>query len=356
MSDIKFSNNDKYPHADVMLLHKVHNKLFKKLFLGYNDEKERRNSAELTNYFQKIKDYIQSNQKDTDNPLSDVFEQIVYDYVKPLNYAKKNLFNFNSGSGRKAGDKFEKVLAIICNAAIDALNSRTGNTERIIEAKQVGTTSVTANIVLSLEKDFRKQFDSEFAKVEPKIKNSDLVRFSKRSGKTDVSVSGGKIFEGEVEAQDFLANFVKLINGKSFTAKNYSDISNVGLGSTNPFRIYMSALAFIGEGHSSKTKDNLKIYYSTQKSLKHNRSGTKEHDFHIKSTYELIGVGQAIEIGQLARMPDYLIINERRGNKIQVYSTKMLIYDEIKNNKKRMNLDIDVKTGKEKIVFNSTVI
>lgn len=132
---------------------------------------------------------------------------------------------------------------------------------------------------------------------------------------------------------DKLVALTALLNNYKISLKNYADLSNVGLGKTQPFKAYAAVLKALDYSDKQIVESYLraKCCYYNAVTLK-----SKEHSNHkdsiintfgkIKSVYELIGLGLISQDGKFKDDVQLIIINQYTSNKnIRVFDTTTLI-------------------------------
>jgi len=98
------------------------------------------------------------------------------------------------------------------------------------------------------------------------------------------------------EVQEFLS----LLQGSNITAKNYTNMNSIHLGSTKYFRVVSSIMEDIGMANS--TPSILDVYYKTYRARVNSKTKPQmyPHKVHMRFAYELLGAGQYYDInGQL---------------------------------------------------------
>lgn len=319
-----------------------------KLFLQTHDDIKTRYSMEKNShnmlevkliqfYLQRIKNAILTlkinpNAYIADDFIKDFFERCQKRGINPM-----TLFEYNDLSFSRAGIKFEQDLVNVINACIPDSDFNSSNF-----AQQFGYNKATSKLEFSKDEltgYYTKWVDAlrtniqtgteEWVKATFGQKNfgtSDLnlYRLGAVEGKIDILVPQSHLqinFETSPEVEKFFS----LINGKKITAKNYFDISSVKLGNTNIFRIYMTILPEVGRSKEESLRMfYIQRYYHNIKKNDDKGLSVLLHDYHIRFTYELMGVGLIYD-GEKLGPADLLIINERAGSLIKVYNTYMIL-------------------------------
>lgn len=317
-----------FKDTGVLLSNVVHPNIENKLFLKNKAliDKEVAEAAELETLFQEIKDYVQNRNS---HLLKDDFAKAIIDNMpKDL----QNIFDYTGMINNDAGMKFEAEVANIVSSVFKQVEGQYPDYSKIEMGSKLANAGIGVTIAYpELSEIFGEKFVQKALQsiVQP-IKNSagsdQLFELRGQSGKIDVQAPTKASTVLNYGANYKLQRFYELLSGSSFTAKNYISTEstrrvNVKLGDTSSFRVYMATLAF--SNPELNLDEKKKIFYAV-KNTKSNIA--KQHNYHIRFTYELIGPGLYYN-GVLLGECKFLIVNERNGSGIRVFSTKQLIYN-----------------------------
>lgn len=315
-----------FKDTGILLSTVVHPQIEDKLFLKQKSivDQEITEAAELEAMFQEIKDYVSS-----DNHIlkNDFVEGILENMPQDI----AQLFKYDNMSNQAAGAAFERDLGNIISSIFKQMEGEAPDYSTI----ELGAKTAGVNITLTypeIEKIFGKKFIQRVLQygIEPIVNQTSgdkLYKLKDKQGKIDILVPTRGRITLEYEGNEKLHRFYNLLSGSSFTAKNYlvkdgSDRTvRVKLGSTSSFRVYMATLSFSNPELNKDEK--MKVYYASRATRS---SVAQEHKKHIRFVYELIGPGlyyNGISLGECK----FLIVNERGGKGIRVFSTKQLIYN-----------------------------
>lgn len=317
----------KFKDTGVLLSQVVHPNIENKLFLKNKNivDKEVAEAQELEAIFQEIKDYVRTDHHMLKN---DFVEGILENLPQDI----KQLFNYDDMSNYAAGAAFERDLGNIISSVFEQMEGITPDYQKIELGAQTATAGLGVTLTYPMiESVFGKKFIEQVLKyaVEPVIDQTSgdvMYKLKDKQGKIDILSPTNGTITLDYEGNDKLTRFYSLLSGASFTAKNYLVRNNdravrVKLGSTSSFRVYMSTLSF--SNPELNQDERVKIYFASRNTR---NAIAKEHKKHIRFVYELIGPGlyyNGISLGECK----FLIVNERNGPGIRVFSTKQLIYN-----------------------------
>lgn len=274
----------------------------------------KKKADKLEKYLKEIKEAMQSNNILDNNFLPSVLQ----------NY--KDLFdykNFTSKQNYQSGLKFEKDLLTIINTYFNEYTKQ----ENLV--KNIGGEDAAPTMRI-LEEDLAKFYgkfteQATMSALQKEDGESEWFNFRGKQGKIDLLMSESQI-EYKYEVSPKIKEFLELLNGSKISAKNYLSVNNqmrVKVGDTSNIKVYAAVLSFLYPNITYREYE--KAYFAARKARK---KETEEHKKHIKFVYELIGPGLKYEGKDLGTV-DYLIINERNGENLKVFSTKYLIYENL---------------------------
>ena len=354
----------------------VHNKLSMKF------EKNYKNYDKMADKATKILNDIKN--------LQGNYAGLQEEITKFLGFKDKNggigtLFHRRGSNSAETGWYFEREIAalrqILINKALERLGEKitvpTGhqmngeqriNVNLDFETGRVTATPTNRGKRLEdiLEGDILKQEYLEAVMaisrltLDPKISN--LIVYQAKQTKSDMHGGKGTAgFDLRWDTGKDLEWLGKFLSSYNFSLKNYSDLRQVHLGETNPYRAYFSVLSKLGYGQNIIHNSYLRAFCCYINSVKMTSGNHQEHQKyitthmgHIQSAFELIGMGLTTSEGW-SDNADFLIVNNYiQGGGIKVISTASLMYDTL-NAEKSQSGKIFVST-KNPFAFSSTTI
>lgn len=126
--------------------------------------------------------------------------------------------------------------------------------------------------------------------------------------------------------------FLQTLRNIRITAKSYTDVTSIASGKTSLYRSISSVLSDLGYGPSI-IESVYKYYNQGRKKLNFE---DKNHLNHLVYVYQVLGVGQYIDINgvpQRLAETDYLVVYDRKNNVIKVRSTRALALNNLQNKK-----------------------
>lgn len=246
--------------------------------------------------------------------------------LKNLGLFPGQLFNYNNSalSDSQLGFQFEKDLEILFQRLFNVLNQQLVTGTEKVYSKMTLTGEEFINLPIRAI-DICSQETNEWLKFQygqtKQIKPTDLVRQAGVYGKIDLKVPNS-IATIKYEYSSKLQTLIYLLQGANITAKCYTNVSSISFGKANYFRSLSSVLSDLGYSK----QDIMGLYKSTNNVKYSSLSGA--HKAHIRYAYEVLGVGQYVDInGQLQPFgtTDYLVVFNKSANRIHVRSTRDLV-------------------------------
>lgn len=150
-----------------------------------------------------------------------------------------------------------------------------------------------------------------------------IVRQAGVFGKIDLTIPKSTIALAYATTNE-VREFLSLLQSSNITAKNYTNMNSIHLGSTKYFRVVSSIMEDIGMANS--TPSILDVYYKTYRARINSKTKPQmyPHKVHMRFAYELLGAGQYYDInGQLQSLgtTDLLIVYNKSTQEIKVKST-----------------------------------
>ena len=236
------------------------------------------------------------------------------------------LFNYKDStlSDSKLGFQFEQDLETLFQRLFNVLNEKLVTGAEKVYSKMTITGEEFANLPFRAI-DICSEETNEWIKFsygqQRKVSPTDLVRQAGVYGKIDLKIPNSTAtIKYQYSAK--LQTLIRLLQGANITAKCYTDMKSVSFGKANYFRSLSSVLT---ELNYSK-QDIMNLYKSTEKVKYSSFSGA--HKSHIRYAYEVLGIGQYIDINGVLQpfgTTDYLIVFDKNANRVRVRSTKDLV-------------------------------
>lgn len=246
----------------------------------------------------KLEEFFQSIQnRQLGNPIENIQMSELLDALEQINpqlfNSMKYLFTTpdNYGDSNDAhGKYFEGVIA---EAVATAENYFAGNKTMTISgsSKKAGTASVNLiDLAKNLDEDTKNLMNDIYQKTAQEMKKDSEAASSTIkgvSGKADIigiqqnyTIQKTSHLELDEEIYDALLN-------ATFTAKNYMSNTQIELGSTNPFRVFMTMIPL--GGATSKIQRYYRMLACKQKHFPDKHPDAPKYFYRLRAIYELTG-------------------------------------------------------------------
>lgn len=313
-----------------------------------NVEKERTNAQELQKILQEIKIYAK-NKKNGNYIEIAAYDKIldIFQQLKTMRgQSMVDIFRREQKEST-AQHAFEEDMVDLQKALIQILNpafleamkglklalgqSRTN----ITLTDEQWTNPAIQALLKNIDVKSKKFFENKINEYRIKDENEGFFRVLQSvEGKIDFAAVSVEVTQNlNFSGADKLIKLNTLLENATFTLKNYKSGKTIELGSTNIFRLLMTA---VNRFDSKLSKDGqLSFVYALINShLQGKDPEIERHLGHLQVIYELTGMGQQYvskseDIEQLKKYAQqgakYLIVNTNNNDKIQVVSTKDLL-------------------------------
>lgn len=319
----------------------IHNRLFEEnLSISKYGEKE---AELLTKFFTQYKQAMKNKNNIIENTL---LTQILGSQVRipELDFTKGG----NASVGDSGGIQFEKEIQFLLDKSFNKNDNTAGSqlayTQLYIGEKTDGQ-DIQDFLQQSLGNKLQDIIDNvgdnfiELFNQEEKTNSIFLKMSALRNGKIDVQGNGNLNLEIIGEPSTELLQIINILKDASFSLKSYlSNKSAPHLGRSNGYKAVAAAAEYTGTLFARGAA----LYYAHHPMKGHDKKITPaqketekelyQHYEHMKKAFELTGMGLTYSDLTTASNVDFLLVNNARGNKIAVYSTRDLL-NKIKNNR-----------------------
>ena len=330
MASLAFYNPDKIPETvfednikpsviGENLIHpklfNKHKNLYKNLIDGYVEANK--NAKNLERYLNKIANDVQNSASNLDKYFKQ--EQISKGIISLFMPDPEVPEISSSDKGKvasKKGKTFEDLFSIAVGGTVEGGITATSDiylpTREALE-KYLTQNAPSDHIIDNIGNLSISGLAKEFgAKIKPQIKDGQIISYRiyetpLRQGKSDV------IIETQNNVPERLQKILQ--NKTRISLKNYSDLSNIHLGSSTLYRQVSSVMRYLNP-LTPKYEINKVIDLMHQPDFSH-------HAQHITGIYELAGPGLKVA-GEQVSAVDYLVARDPTGH-FRVESTKYLI-------------------------------
>ena len=325
----------------------VHSYLFKKTqsISKYNKE----DADKLTKFFQEIKNL--SNMETTNTGTALKQELMIKDFVEPI---KKLGLDFTLGGKSTGGIAFEKeIQKLVTNAgslgqetAASVIDLGTDNLEKakeiVAEFYETSVDKLTDYLIKQIipGEQFNAASPHDFY----------LKIGAKRYGKSDFQAGkdSGVSFDIEGRAVGDLARVESILKDASFSIKSYMTNREVHLGNTSARKAVSAVTEYVASQTGYEDAKWAGIYFVRHPKEKREKGQGAEavrelynHYKHMRSVYELTGLGLRYDDLQTMSSVDFLLVNRAGGDAINVYSTQELIKQFANKDKYQFSLNVD---------------
>ena len=251
---------------------------------------QEKQAKKLEEFFRSIQNRQQGNviQDAQMAELLDSLEKINPDLFSSMNF----LFNIpkNLDNNDSRGKYFENVVA---EAVATAENYFAGNRSMTITSasKKAGTGQVNViDLSKNIDDDMKNLMGDIYKKAGDQIKKdvqNSISTMRGVSGKTDIigiqqtyTLQQTSHYQIDEDLYDALLN-------ATFTAKNYMSNTQIELGSTNPFRVFMTMIPL--GGASSKIQRYYRMLACKQRHYPKEHPDAPKYFYRLRAIYELTG-------------------------------------------------------------------
>ncbi len=302
---------------------------------GKKEFSQRKRSLEAKRLESFLRDLKLFLSKHPSNSIGEFIGTEIMKKASPVSYEGRALFEYSSG---RQGIEFEKDITQIFNEIMG---------ENVVV--NVGTQGATTGMVfdiLDIENIYKNSNIDELLqrgviKLVETSENKQLFTLGAKQGKIDVSAGKSSQVKLMATESKTLQEIRSIISGSNFSLKNYAG-RTIHLGHTSLIRVYTAMLPKL---MPQFTEEQIKFFYKKTTSGKQSAT-TALHKSHLRFMYELSGLGLICE-GERTDLKavDFLIINEKLGPNIYVYSVGDLIDNYLNSSTPKKTMSITVKTS-----------
>lgn len=327
------------------------------------------NREDLSGTAARLQELLNSlkNERDENNEIWQEVEKRINTY---LGYSVNNLFRRSGRHGWQTGrlleHEFAGLFQALCDMCLGQDTSRaeytwTKDKKGKKKHRTIKNTAYTGNIKGTVQLDSDFDVDGIFnniqnawtrENIQMALQNSNITKNTMagwvkppepKDIKTDIYGGDGNISNTTIlewKADKKLIDLLYILNNYKISLKNYSDLNNITLGKSTPFKAYAGVLQTLGYSDSVIRESYIRLQccYINSVSMTDSSSKHQNHQKYIstvmskiKSVFELIGMGIVSADGFQDNV-QLFVVNQHNGNFIKVYDTTTLAKSFLKNN------------------------
>lgn len=309
----------------------------------------REDADKLTKFFQEIKTLSQTGLSNPGTALKQ--ELMIQNFIEPIRALS---LDFTKGGKSTGGIEFEKeIQKLVTNAGSLGQETATSvidlGTSDLSKAKEIVADFYETSIDKLSDYIINQIVPGEqFNAASPH--DFYLKIGAKRYGKSDFKAGSesGISFDIEGRAVGDLARVEEILKDASFSIKSYMTNREVHLGNTSAKKAVSAVTEYVASQSGYEDAKWAGIYFIRHPKEKREKGQGAEkvrelytHYKHMRSVYELTGLGLRYDDLKTMSSVDFLLVNRAGGDAINVYSTQELIQQFANKDKYQFSLNID---------------